>query len=67
MIERAISDWALDPARCALVGDKPSDIAAGRSAGLGSLFQVTAGEACEGATAVPDLLAVTAMLAPPNS
>ena len=67
MIERAISDWALDPTRCALVGDKPSDIAAGRSAGLGRLFQVTCGEACEGATAVPDLLAVTARLEPPNS
>ncbi|MGD2008029.1 MAG: HAD family hydrolase [Cellvibrionales bacterium] len=62
MIERAIGDWALDPTRCALVGDKLSDVAAGRSAGLSRLFQVTSGEACEGATGVPDLLAVPARL-----
>jgi D-glycero-D-manno-heptose 1,7-bisphosphate phosphatase len=35
MILQAVADLALDPARCAIVGDKISDIEAGAAAGLG--------------------------------
>jgi hypothetical protein len=35
MILQAIVDFRLDPARCAIVGDKMSDIEAGAAAGLG--------------------------------
>ena len=35
MILQAIFDFRLDPARCAIVGDKMSDIEAGAAAGLG--------------------------------
>ena len=35
MILQAIFDFKLDPARCAIVGDKMSDIEAGAAAGLG--------------------------------
>ncbi|MGA7488479.1 MAG: HAD family hydrolase [Xanthobacteraceae bacterium] len=35
MISQAVSDLELDPARCAILGDKMSDIEAGAAAGLG--------------------------------
>jgi D-glycero-D-manno-heptose 1,7-bisphosphate phosphatase len=35
MILQAVTDLALDPTRCAIVGDKMSDIEAGAAAGLG--------------------------------
>ena len=35
MILQAMSDLELDPARCAIMGDKMSDIEAGAAAGLG--------------------------------
>jgi histidinol phosphatase-like enzyme len=35
MILQAMFDFRLDPARCAIVGDKMSDIEAGTAAGLG--------------------------------
>ncbi len=40
MILRAIDDWSIDPARALIVGDKESDIAAGRSAGIFGLLYV---------------------------
>jgi D-glycero-D-manno-heptose 1,7-bisphosphate phosphatase len=40
MILRAIAEFAIDPARSMLVGDKASDIAAGRAAGVGWCAQV---------------------------
>jgi D-glycero-D-manno-heptose 1,7-bisphosphate phosphatase len=42
MILQAISDLGLDPARCAIVGDKMSDIEAGAAAGLGLRILVAA-------------------------
>ncbi|GLU30204.1 D,D-heptose 1,7-bisphosphate phosphatase [Trinickia caryophylli] len=54
MIVRACSDLRLDPARSALVGDKPSDIAAGRAAGVGKTILLNdRGEPC---TPEPDLV-----------
>ena len=41
MILQAISDHNIDPARSILVGDKASDIDAGRAAGVERLFLVT--------------------------
>ena len=41
MILQAISEHNIDPARSILVGDKASDIDAGRAAGVGRLFRVT--------------------------
>lgn len=39
MILRALKDWSLDPANVVLIGDKDSDIEAGRRAGVtGHLF-----------------------------
>jgi len=40
MILRAERELCLDLARSTLVGDKPSDIAAGRAAGVGSCIQI---------------------------
>lgn len=62
MLLRGLQDWSLDPARCVLVGDKPSDIAAGEAAGIGRLFQVTADEARYPAEAVSDLSQVVRRL-----
>ncbi len=39
MILRAIADWSIDPARCVMIGDKSSDLAAAQRAGIkGALF-----------------------------
>ena len=39
LILRALAEWRIDPARALVVGDKPSDIEAGRRAGVaGALF-----------------------------
>jgi len=53
MIESAISDFRIDPARSYLVGDKLSDIEAGRSAGCRPLL-VRTGYGAVAATAVPE-------------
>ncbi len=43
MLLDLIRAWGLDPARCVMVGDQPSDIAAAQAAGMpGHLF--SAGE-----------------------
>jgi D-glycero-D-manno-heptose 1,7-bisphosphate phosphatase len=42
MIQQAISDLGLDPARSAIIGDKKSDIEAGAAAGLGLRILVAA-------------------------
>lgn len=34
MIIKAMSKWALDPSKCLLIGDKKSDVEAGRRAGI---------------------------------
>jgi D-glycero-D-manno-heptose 1,7-bisphosphate phosphatase len=40
MVLKAIAELALDPARTLVIGDKPSDIEAGRRAGIaGALFE----------------------------
>jgi len=50
MIERAISELSIDPAKSFMIGDKPSDIAAGRAAGLAAAYQVGHGQAAPGAS-----------------
>ncbi|MCH1491368.1 MAG: HAD family hydrolase [Luminiphilus sp.] len=62
MLLRGLEDWDLDASRCVLVGDKPSDIAAGEAAGIGHRFYVTSGEACPGAEAVSGLPQVVQQL-----
>lgn len=40
MLLRAIEEWNVDPARCLMIGDKPSDLEAARRAGIsGVLFE----------------------------
>lgn len=54
MIVRACRDLQLDPLRSILVGDKPTDIAAGKAAGVGKTILLNAcGEPC---TPEPDLV-----------
>ena len=48
MVLRGVDDWQLDVEACALVGDKPSDIEAGRRANIGHLFQIAAEGEIEG-------------------
>lgn len=57
MILRGLADFGIDPARSLLFGDKPSDIQAGRAAGIGWCCLVgPAGEPNAGADCVaPDL------------
>jgi D-glycero-D-manno-heptose 1,7-bisphosphate phosphatase len=67
MILQAVSDFGLDPARCAIVGDKMSDIEAGAAAGLGLRILVTArpdggGEGTAPHEAVADLDEALALL-----
>ena len=45
MILRAKADFGFDLAQCVLVGDKESDIAAGRAAGVGHTVKLLHGEA----------------------
>jgi len=49
MVLQAISDFSLDPGTCVLVGDRPSDIEAGRAAGVGHLFLFSATTSIAGA------------------
>ncbi len=66
MLLQAASDLSLDLARSWTVGDRPSDIAAGRAAGVGRLVQLDplAAETrrCEDYWIVPRLFEVTALL-----
>ncbi len=57
MVLRGVDDWQLEVEACALVGDKSSDIEAGRRAGIGHLFQVASEGEIEGdgVTSVADL------------
>lgn len=43
MLERAIADWEIDPLRSTLVGDKASDVAAGRAARVAELHLLGGG------------------------
>lgn len=56
MLLQAATDHAIDLPGSLIVGDKPSDMAAGKAAGLGLLYQVTAGETVADATGVSSLL-----------
>jgi D-glycero-D-manno-heptose 1,7-bisphosphate phosphatase len=67
MILQAIFDFRLDPARCAIVGDKMSDIEAGAAAGLGLRILVASrppkrGEATPPHEVVADLSEALALL-----
>jgi D-glycero-D-manno-heptose 1,7-bisphosphate phosphatase len=54
MIEKAVSDFRIDPARSFLVGDKLSDIAAGRAAGCRCFLVRTGYGASVPVKAVPE-------------
>lgn len=41
MLERAVREWSLDPDRCFMVGDKNSDVEAGRALGMTTLLVET--------------------------
>lgn len=58
MIERATADFRIDPARSYLVGDKPSDIEAGRAAGCRTLLVRTGYGAAAVPTVPPDVTIV---------
>src|SRR5258708_2005935 len=66
MILQAAADLSLDLARSWTVGDRDSDIAAGRAAGVGRLVRYDAlaprVERCDDVWVVPPLAAVTALL-----
>jgi D-glycero-D-manno-heptose 1,7-bisphosphate phosphatase len=53
MILQAMFDFRLDPARCAIVGDKMSDIEAGAAAGLGLRILVASRPCQNGGRRVP--------------
>jgi histidinol phosphatase-like enzyme len=53
MILQAIFDFKLDPARCAIVGDKMSDVEAGAAAGLGLRILVASRSCQNGRRRVP--------------
>jgi histidinol phosphatase-like enzyme len=53
MILQAIVDFKLDPARCAIVGDKMSDVEAGAAAGLGLRILVGSRPCQNGGRRVP--------------
>jgi D-glycero-D-manno-heptose 1,7-bisphosphate phosphatase len=63
MILQASQDLGIDVSASLLVGDKDSDIQAGRTAGVGRLFKVSPSSACddggsdvESISALPDVL-----------
>ena len=66
MILQAAADLSLDLARCWTVGDRDSDIVAGRAAGVGRLVRYDAlapkVERCDDVWVVPRLADVTALL-----
>ncbi|MEJ7933117.1 HAD family hydrolase [Sphingobium sp. AN558] len=57
MILQACADHRLDPARSVLVGDKPSDIQAGRNARVGHCFLIDA-SAADGVSRFASLAAI---------
>lgn len=60
MLLRAADDLGLDLAQSALVGDKDTDIAAGRAAALGKLFKLTVEGAVVGGDE-PDVIVVRSL------
>ena len=59
MLRQAIREHALDAKHCALIGDKDSDIDAGRAAGVGCLIRLDTAVGAPATT--PDLNAVTSL------
>lgn len=56
MITRACEELELEPAQSIMVGDKPSDVEAGRRAGVARCYQLTSEAPVTGAIAVSSLL-----------
>lgn len=61
MLLQAIREHALDASACALIGDKDTDIDAGRAAGVGCLIRLDAGAGTAAPAAGPGLRAVTSL------
>ena len=59
LIHRAVRDHAIDVKKSLLVGDKDSDIGAGRAAGVAKLFKVVASP--QSASAASDIQLVTGL------
>lgn len=56
MILKAQKDFDLELSQCALIGDKSSDIEAGRAAGVGHLVKLTHGAAADAGQVMDDML-----------
>ncbi len=61
MLLRAIREHALDASTCVLIGDKDTDIEAGRAAGLGFLIRLDADAGTAAPAAAPDVRAVASL------
>ena len=61
MLRQAIREHALDAKHCALIGDKDSDIDAGRAAGVGCLIRLDASTGTAAPAAAPDVRAVASL------
>ncbi len=62
LILHAARDLDIDLAASLMIGDKPSDVEAGRRAGVGQLFQVTEDAPLAGAQRVKSLAAMVQLL-----
>ena len=61
MLLQAMREHALDAKHCALIGDKDSDIDAGRAAGVGCLIRLDASTGTAAPAAAPDVRAVASL------
>jgi D-glycero-D-manno-heptose 1,7-bisphosphate phosphatase len=64
MIQQAVLDHGIDVKTSLLVGDKDSDIEAGRAAGVGRLFKVV--DSAQSGASAPDIQFVTALSEVPS-
>ncbi len=62
LIRRAAAEHGIDPAASILIGDKPSDIAAGQAAGVGRCFLVGSARDADADARYPDLASCVAAL-----
>lgn len=60
MLLRAIAEHVIDPSASVMIGDKPSDIAAGLAAGVGRCFLITNGQRDRNSEAHADFTSLSA-------